>query len=134
MALHYLLLLFWPSCYVAKRDARIRIGCVSQIYFRSCVERALNFFVSFIGDSQVSLDLLVTPASRPMPMQQHQPHEASDRVSEHQSHLQHPTSLTSSLRITPSGPSSKAAPLYILSPPGDSPPVTDSHSPPGYEE
>ena len=79
-------------------------------------------------------DPFITTAS---PMQQYQPHEGSDRVSEYQSHSQHPTPPTSSSGIIP--PSSKAGQLSIpIRPRGDdslhSRPISDSLEPPGYDE
>ena len=92
-----------------------------------------TFFLSSLDDSQVQVSPVpfVTPASRPLPMQQYQPHEGSDRVSEHLSYSTAPTSSSGVI------PSSKAAQLSIRSPRGDSlhsRTLTDSLSPPGYDE
>ena len=72
-------------------------------------------------------------------MQQYYPHEGSDRVSEHQSYSQNPTttSPTSSSGVMPQ---SKGAPLSITSRPRrdslQSRPLTGTESPepPGYAE
>jgi len=83
--------------------------------------------------AQVSPDPFITPASRTLPMQKHQPYEGSDRVSELQSYSQRPPTSSSGVI----SPSSKAAQLSISSPRGDSlhsPPVSEPPDPPGYDE
>lgn len=70
-------------------------------------------------------------------MQQYQPYEGSDRVSEYPSFSQHPSPPTSASGIIPS---SKGAQLSILNPsrPGEdslhSRHFSESPEPPGYNE
>jgi len=91
------------------------------------------------NDSQMSPVPFITPSShQPIPMQQYQPYEGSDAVSEYQPYSQHPS--TSRLLTSTSGvilPSSKAAQLSNPSRRRDSlhsRPLSDSPEPPGYAE